>query len=126
MKITFKHKGDFSKTEKFIERIKSLFKRGTFDKYGRMGVEALSKATPRLTGKTAESWDYTIERSPHSVSIVWTNSNVNDGVNVAVILQYGHGTGTGGYVEGVDYIRPAMRPVFKQIADDLWEEVTNG
>lgn len=126
MKITFKHKGDFSKTEKFIERIKSLFKRGTFDKYGRMGVEALSKATPRRTGKTAESWDYTIERSPHSVSIVWTNSNVNDGVSIAVILQYGHGTGTGGYVEGVDYIRPAMRPLFKQIADDLWEEVTNG
>lgn len=126
MKITFKHKGDFSKTEKFIERVKRMFLLGMFDQYGRLGVEALSKATPRLTGKTAESWDYFIEKSKGSVSIVWTNSNVNDGVQIAVILQYGHGTGNGGYVEGTDYIRPAMRPVFKKIADDLWEEVVNG
>ena len=126
MKITFKHKGDFSKTEKFIERALEAIRLGTFDKYGRMGVEALADATPRLTGKTAESWSYSIERNPGSVSIVWTNSNINDGVQIAVILQYGHGTGNGGYVEGVDYIRPAMRPLFDQIADDLWEEVVNG
>ena len=126
MKVTFKHKGDFSKTERFIERVKNLFKRGMFDKYGRIGVEALSKATPKRTGKTADSWEYYIERTGTSVSIIWNNTNVNDGVSIAVILQYGHGTGTGGYVEGIDYIRPAMRPVFKKIADDLWEEVTNG
>ena len=126
MKITFKHKGDFSKTEKFIERALEAIKLGKFDKYGRMGVDALSEATPRLTGKTAESWSYYIERNPGSVSIVWTNSNINDGVQIAVILQYGHGLSGGGYVEGVDYIRPAMRPLFDQIADDLWEEVVNG
>lgn len=126
MKITFRHKGDFSKTEKYLDKSKKMFERGMFDEYGQIGVEALSKATPRLTGKTAESWKYSIKRSKNSVSIIWSNTNVNDGVSIAVILQYGHGTGTGGYVEGVDYIRPAMRPVFKKIADDLWEEVTNG
>lgn len=91
-----------------------------------MGVEALRDVTPVDTGTTADSWDYTIERKPGSVSIYWTNSNINDGVVIAVILQYGHGTGTGGYVEGTDYIRPAMKPVFDQIAKDAWEEITNG
>ena len=126
MKVTFRHKGDFSKTQRFMERALEAIKLGKFDKYGRMGVEALSQATPRLTGKTAESWDYYIDRSRDSLSICWTNSNVNDGVQIAVILQYGHGLSGGGYVEGTDYIRPAMKPVFEQIADDAWREVVNG
>lgn len=126
MKVTFKHKGDLSLTERFMERAKEAIHRGVYDKYGEMGVQALAEGTPVLTGKTAASWSYTIERSRSSVSIIWTNSNINDGVPIAVILQYGHGTGSGGYVEGIDYIRPAMRPLFKQIADDAWKEVVNG
>jgi len=126
MKVRFKHKGDLSKTQRFMERARELVRLGKFDEYGRQGVKALSAATPKLTGKTAESWDYTIERTRGSVTIYWTNSNVNDGVNVAVILQFGHGTGNGAYVEGIDYIRPAMRPVFKQIADNAWKEVVDG
>lgn len=126
MKVTFKHKGDLSKTRRFMERAASIMKLSTFDKYGRIGVEALSNATPRLTGKTAESWDYFIENRNGAISINWTNSNVNDGVQIAVILQYGHANGFGGYVEGTDYIRPAIRPVFDQIADDAWKEVMNG
>lgn len=126
MKVTFKHKGDLSKTQRFMERALDAVKHGKFNKYGEMGVKALKDATPRLSGKTAEAWDYHIERDRYSVSIVWTNSNVNDGVQIAIILQYGHATGTGGYVEGTNYIRPAMREVFKQIADDAWREVANG
>ena len=126
MKVRFKHKGDLSKTQKFMERARELIRIGKFDEYGRQGVKALAEATPRLTGETAESWDYTIERTRGSVTIYWTNSNVKDGVNIAVILQYGHGTGNGAYIEGTDYIRPAMRSVFKQIADDAWKEVVDG
>lgn len=126
MKVTFRSKGDWSRTKRFLERCREVVRLGEFDKYGRIGVQALADNTPRLTGKTAESWEYHIERKGGAFSIVWTNSNINDGVQIAVILQYGHGTGTGGYVEGVDYIRPAIRPVFDKIADDLWKEVTNG
>ena len=126
MKVTFKHKGDLSRTKRFMERAKEVVNRGDFNKYGEMGVQALAEGTPRLSGKTAESWSYMIERNKSSVSIIWTNSNINEGVPIAVILQYGHGTGSGGYVEGIDYIRPAMRPVFQKIADDAWREVTNG
>lgn len=126
MKVRFKHKGDLSKTKKFMERARELVRLGKFDEYGREGVKALAAATPKLTGKTAESWDYTIERRNGSVSIYWTNSNVNEGVNIAIILQYGHGNGAGAYIEGTDYIRPAIRPVFRQIADDAWKEVVGG
>lgn len=94
-------------------------------KYGRIGVEALSSATPKNTGKTADSWHYEIvENGKHSVSIVWSNSNLNKGVNIALILQYGHGTRQGGYVQGIDYINPAVRPVFDDISQKAWEEVT--
>ena len=123
--ITFKHKGDFSKTMSFLERAKEVVKVGDLDKYGRAGVAALASATPVDSGLTASSWYYTIERQNGSVSINFNNSNVVDGwCNVAIILQYGHGTGTGGWVEGRDYINPAIRPVFDQIANDAWEEVT--
>lgn len=93
--------------------------------YGDLGVAALSNNTPVRTGKTSESWGYDISITFDSVSIYWTNSNVNNGVNIAVIIQYGHGTGTGGYVRGLDYINPAMRPVFQDIADGIWKEVTS-
>lgn len=94
-------------------------------KYGRIGVEALSSATPVDTGKTANSWHYRIEEEGrHKVSIIWTNSNTNKGVNIALILQYGHGTRQGGYVKGIDYINPAMKPVFDAISNKAWEEVS--
>lgn len=122
--IRVHHKGDFKNTEKFLEKAKKgdFFK--DLNKYGEMGVKALSEATPVRTGKTADSWDYEIEQSSESVHIYWTNSNENSGVNVAVLIQYGHGTGTGGYVQGIDYINPALKPVFDEIAEKVWKEVT--
>lgn len=94
-------------------------------KYGSKGVAALAASTPVDTGKTAGSWTYSISVSGESATIYWENSNTNKGVNIAVILQYGHGTGTGGYVQGRDYINPAMRPIFDQIANEAWMEVVN-
>ena len=123
--IVFRHKGDFSRTEKFLERAKEAVKIGELDKYGRAGVAALASATPVDSGLTASSWYYTIERQNGRVSIIFNNSNVVGGwCNIAIILQYGHGTGTGGWVEGRDYINPAIQPIFDQIANDAWEEVT--
>lgn len=122
--IVIKQIGDFKKTDSFLERAKNLAHLGVLDKYGKMGVDALKAGTPVRSGKTANSWDYTIERSKGYAAIVWSNSNINKGVNIAVIIQYGHGTGWGGYVEGVDYINPAMKPVFDKIAEEVWKEVT--
>lgn len=122
--ITFRQKGDFSKLTKFLERAKEVVKLGELDKYGREGVAALSSATPVDTGKTASSWYYKITNQNGVASINFYNSNVNDGVPIAIILQYGHGTGNGGWVEGRDYINPAMRPIFDRIANDAWKEVT--
>lgn len=115
--------GDFKKTDSFLEKILEGFNSGKLDKYGQMGVEALSAATPVDSGKTAASWDYYISREKGQTKIIWTNTNVNNGVNIALILQYGHGTGTGGYVKGIDYINPAMRPVFDKIAEEASREV---
>lgn len=118
------YKGDFSLTTNWLKKRRRLNFLRHLNKYGEMGVRALSAATPVDTGKTASSWSYTIEHSsPESVKIVWTNSNVVDGNNIAVLIQYGHGTGTGGYVQGIDYINPAMKPVFEEIARAAWEEV---
>lgn len=122
--ITFTQKGDFSKTTKFLQRMKEFTKTSDLDKYGKLGVEALRHATPRDSGITANSWGYEIEHKRGQTSIVWTNTNVNEGVPIAVIIQYGHGTGWGAYVKGVDYINPAMAPVFEEIADKVWREVT--
>lgn len=122
--IKFTHKGDFSKLTRFLERAKNVVKMGDLDKYGRAGVAALSSATPVDSGKTAESWYYEIKRQDGKVSINFHNSNVNNGVPIAIILQYGHATGTGGWVEGRDYINPALRPIFDEIANNAWEEVT--
>ena len=122
--ISFRQKGDFSKLSSYLERAKEAAKLGVLDKYGAQGVAALSSATPVDTGLTASSWSYKIERGNGSVSIVFNNSNIQNGVPIAIILQYGHGTGTGGWVEGRDYINPAIQPVFDQIAESAWEEVT--
>lgn len=122
--VTFKHRGNFNKMEKFLNKMQRRDYLNTLDKYGQMGVEALAAATPVDTGKTAQSWTYEIERTRDRTTISWLNTNINNGVNIAVILQYGHGTGTGGYVQGRDYINPAMRPVFDDIAEQAWKEVT--
>lgn len=121
--ISFRQKGDFSKLSRYLERAKEAVKVGILDKYGREGVAALASATPTDSGKTAASWEYEIVRQNGSVSIVFKNTNVNKGVNIAVILQYGHGTGTGGWVQGRDYINPAIQPIFDRIADEAWKEV---
>lgn len=125
IKIT--HKGSFSNIELFLNRNKkSKSIARILEKYGQRGVDALSGATPVDSGETAASWSYEVEESDAGVAIRWLNSHVNDGVNIAVILQYGHGTGTGGYVEGRDYINPTMQPIFDEILNDVWREVTSG
>lgn len=121
--ISFKQKGDFSKLTSFLEKAKEGIKIGDLDKYGREGVAALSSTTPIETGLTSNSWYYKINRSNGSVSISFHNSNIQNGVPIAIILQYGHGTRNGGWVEGRDYINPAIRPIFDKIADDAWKEV---
>lgn len=122
--ISFSQKGDFSKLTKFLERAKESVKLGDLDKYGRAGVEALASATPVDSGLTANSWYYEIENKNGSASITFLNRNIQNGVPIAIILQYGHGTGTGGWVQGRDYINPAIQPLFDKIADDAWKEVT--
>jgi hypothetical protein len=117
--------GDFSKTTKFLEYLQRGDMYNDLDVYGRRGVDALASATPRETGETAQSWGYQISRKKNKVSISWFNTHRVDGVNIAVIIQYGHGTGTGGYVHGIEYINPAIRPIFEAILDDVWKKVTN-
>ena len=122
--ISFRQKGDFSKLTSFLERAKETVYLGDLNKYGRQGVAALASATPVDTGKTASSWSYEIENNNGSVSISFENSNIQDGVPIAIILQYGHGTRNGGWVEGRDYINPAIQPIFDQIVNEAWKEVT--
>lgn len=123
--VIVKQKGDFSKTEKFLNSISKKLYYRNLQKYAEQGVAALASATPIDSGTTANSWDYEIRQTKNSVSIYWTNSNVNKGVPIAVIIQYGHGTRNGGYVQGRDYINPAMRPIFDKIAENVWKEVTS-
>lgn len=125
MTISFSSKGDWSRTANWLD---SLTKGDIFralDKYGRQGVDALSKATPRSSGLAASSWSYKVTRSSTMWSIHWTNTNIENGFPVVIGLQYGHGTGTGGWVEGQDFINPAIRPVFDRIAADVWKAVTS-
>lgn len=123
--ITIKAKGSYKKTFGFLERAKEVFNVGALDKYGQMGVEALQANTPIDTGKTADSWDYQISRTKNSATITFTNSNISDGANVAIILQHGHATRSGYWVEGVNYIDPALKPVLEKIANDALKEATN-
>lgn len=122
--ITFRQKGDFSKLTRYLERVNKAAKISDLDKYGREGVAALASATPVDTGKTASSWNYKIERKNGSVVIAFYNTNINKGVPIAIILQYGHGTRNGGWVEGRDYINPAIQPIFDKIVESAWREVT--
>ena len=122
--IGFRQKGDFSKTYSFLNKYKKGVEIRSLEEYGRKGVAALSSATPVDTGETANSWYYKIEQSNNWIKLVFCNSNIQNGVPSAIILQYGHGTGTGGWVEGRDYINPAIQPIFDQLANDAWREVT--
>ena len=124
MIIEIKQKGNFSKTLLFFEKLRHIIKQGKFDKFGQAGVAVLQEATPKDSGLTAASWDYHITYDTTRVIVTWTNSNVtNEGTPIAILIQYGHGTKNGGYVEGVDYINPALNPAFQAIADEAWEEV---
>ena len=122
--IKFRHKGDFSNLTKFLEKAKEAVRLGNLDKYGREGVAALASATPIDTGLTASSWYYEIENKNGRATISFHNSNIQNGVPIAIILQYGHGTGNGGWVEGRDYINPAIQPIFDKIVNNAWREVT--
>ena len=123
--ITFRHKGDFSKTEKFFNSLLKLDYLNVLERYGQAGVAALASATPKDSGLTAASWDYEITHNGKEITIAFTNSNISNGVNIAIILQYGHGTKGGGYVAGRDYINPAIQPIFDKMANEAWREVTN-
>ena len=123
--ISFRQKGDFKKFEKYLKDVREATKvKNVLDKYGRAGVQALSSATPVETGLAASSWYYETQISNTSATITFLNSDVENGFPVAIMLQYGHGTGTGGWVEGRDYINPAIQPIFDQIANYAWKEVT--
>jgi hypothetical protein len=123
--IQVRHKGDFSNLTRFLERGKRGVRISTLDKYGRAGVSALVSATPVDTGLTASSWYYEVENKNGIVKISFKNSNIQNGVPIAIILQYGHATGNGGWVQGRDYINPAIQPIFDQLTNDAWREVTN-
>ena len=122
--ISFRQKGNFSKLTGYLERLQEVVKVGDLNRFGREGVAALSSATPVDTGKTANSWYYEIENNNGSAKITFFNSNIQNGVPIAIILQYGHGTRNGGWVQGRDYINPAIQPIFDKIAEEAWREVT--
>lgn len=117
-------KGDFKNTYHFLDRIRKLDFESLLEKYAQEGVDALAAATPKRTGKTAASWKYEIVKQDGRISVFWTNDNMNEGVPIAVILEYGHGTGWGSYVQGRHYISPAIQPVFDKIADEVRREVS--
>ena len=121
--ISFSHRGDFLKTERFLRNANKKINSFNFDKYGQMGVAALAANTPVDSGKTASSWSYEVIRASEAIRVVWKNSNINKGVPIAIILQYGHGTRNGGYVQGRDYINPALQPIFDEMAKEMWKEV---
>lgn len=122
--ISIKQRGDFKKTETFLKKSFGKNYLGVLEKYGQQGVAALSAATPIDSGLTSISWSYKIIQNDSNISIVWENTNINKGVNIAIILQYGHGTRNGSYVSGRDYINPALKPIFDKMADAAWKEVT--
>jgi hypothetical protein len=123
-RISFSSRGSFNHIESFLKRMQTLDIRSLVEPYAQQGVAALQAATPKDSGYTAESWYYEIETTRDHVTIRWLNRNVENGFPVAVMLQYGHGTGTGGYVQGHDYINPALKPIFDRIADGVWKVVT--
>lgn len=116
-------RGDFKGITKFLNHLNPHYIYNRLDKYGQMGVEALQQATPKRTGRTASSWYYEIVANDGTVSITWNNNNVNQGVPIALMIQYGHGMPHGGYVKGIDYINPALKPIFDNIRNDVWKEL---
>lgn len=124
--IVFRQKGKFKKTSGFLKRVSRMDLDAVLDEYGKKGVAALAEATPKDTGKTSASWNYRVTKGADNIVITWSNTNIVDDVPIAVILQYGHSTRNGGYVEGVDYINPAMKPIFEEIARKAWREVQRG
>lgn len=122
--IQFRHKGDFSRLTRYLEKAKKGARLADLERYGREGVAALASATPVDSGLTARSWFYKIDRQKGSATISFHNSNIQNGVPIAIILQYGHGTRNGGWVQGRDYINPAIQPIFDKLANEAWREVT--
>lgn len=122
--ISIRHRGDYAKLTRYLEKMKRSSKIDVLEKYGKAGVEALKSATPVDTGLTAQSWYYKVEQNKNSATITFCNSNIQNGIPIAIILQYGHGTRNGGWVEGRDYINPAIQPIFDNIVKDAWKEVT--
>jgi hypothetical protein len=122
--IRFRQKGDFSKLTRYLQKAKRVNRLVDLDQYGREGVAALASATPVDSGVTASSWYYEKVVKDGFISVRFCNSNVQNGIPIAIIIQYGHGTGTGGWVEGRDYINPAVQPIFDKMAKNLWREVT--
>lgn len=123
--ITFESRGSFDNTERFLRRMRDLDIRNILESHGQAGVAALAAGTPTDSGLAASSWGYEVSGGGKSWTITWTNSDIERGFPVAIMLQYGHGTGTGGYVQGRDYINPAIRPIFDEIANSVWKEVTS-
>lgn len=123
--ISIESSGDFKNMEDFLQRMSKMDMVNAMNQYGSAGVAALASATPVDSGLAAESWGYTIETTSDSYSITWINTDIESGFPVAIMLQYGHGTGTGGYVQGIDYINPAIRPIFDKIAESVWRVVTS-
>lgn len=121
--LSVTQKGDFKRTDRFLHRIIQRYYMQRMRHYGEKGVNALREATPKDSGETAASWSYEIVEEPGRTAIYWRNSHVVNGTNIAVILQYGHGTRNGGFVEGTDYINPAIRPIFEEMAQEAWKEV---
>lgn len=124
--FSFKVSGSYRKTTAFLSKAEKLKIDDILKRGGAKGIVALQAYTPVDSGLAASSWNYIIEKGSGGLKITWTNSDIETGFPVAVMIQYGHGTGTGGYVQGIDYINPAMKPVFQQIADEVWKEVTRG
>ena len=125
MKIEFKHTGDFTKTQEFLLKLVDKAYLVKLSEYGRQGVEALAAVTPKRTGLTAASWTYEITDNGKTTTIQWKNTNIQNGTNIAVLLDYGHGTGRGTYVRGRHYISPAIQPIFDKIAEECWKEITS-
>ena len=126
MGIVFKRQGSFKKTLAYFVKANYVLRDANLDVYGRRGVEALCEATPSDSGETADSWDYEIIRGNHTVKIIWTNSKLvgDDNVPLAILLQYGHADKSGAWVEGLDYINPALKPIFEEIAAKIWKEAS--
>src|ERR1035437_8120439 len=127
MTISMESSGSFKKTESFLTSMVRLIsiEVGILNSYGQEGVNALVSVTPKDSGLAASSWDYEVSQTKAGCSITWTNDDIENGFPVAIMLQYGHGTKGGGYVQGIDYINPAIKPIFDKIADKVWKAVTS-